>query len=125
MSYSEKLQDPRWQKKRLEVFQRDSFCCSNCGNDKLQIEVHHLDYELGHEPWEYPVEFLKTLCRHCHEQERSFREKQERELLTAFKMAGFHVTTLTKLKTLLYFKSFSTYLEKLIIKTDNPNGEKI
>jgi len=24
-AYSEKLKDPRWQKKRLEVFQRDGF----------------------------------------------------------------------------------------------------
>ena len=29
--YFEKLKDPRWQKKRLEVFEYYDFKCSNCG----------------------------------------------------------------------------------------------
>jgi hypothetical protein len=34
MKYAEKLKDPRWQKKRLEVFQRDDFIVSLPGGAK-------------------------------------------------------------------------------------------
>lgn len=29
--YAKKLMDPRWQKKRLEIFKRDGWKCQNCG----------------------------------------------------------------------------------------------
>ena len=32
MGYSEKLKDPRWQKKRLEILERDNFRCQYCGD---------------------------------------------------------------------------------------------
>lgn len=41
MTYSQKLRDPRWQKKRLEILERDSFTCQHChdhsedGEDQL------------------------------------------------------------------------------------------
>jgi len=121
MGYSEKLTDPRWQAKRLRVMERDKFACTNCHNDREQLEVHHLDYEPGHQPWEYPIEFLTTLCHRCHEKEQ-FRQREEHGLLTAFKMAGFHVTELTKLKTLLYFPQFSSWLKNEVNNTKKPNG---
>ena len=31
MKYSEKLRDPRWQKARLKVLERDNWTCVNCG----------------------------------------------------------------------------------------------
>lgn len=120
-TYAEKLKDPRWQKLRLLVFQRDMFKCTNCGDGKRSLQVHHIDYEPGYEPWEYPIEFLKTLCEKCHADEK-FRKREEKGLLLALRMAGFHVTTLTKMKTLLYFKQFSEWLESEIIKTQKPNG---
>lgn len=65
MNYSEKLKDPRWQKKRLEVMQRDNFTCVKCGEDKIQLQIHHLKYE--NEPWDVHFDFLQTLCKYCHE----------------------------------------------------------
>ena len=73
--YWQKLQDPRWQKKRLEVFQRDGFKCSDCGNKELQLEVHHEYYISGREPWEYPLSAFKTLCHPCHDQLKSGKEE--------------------------------------------------
>ena len=63
-SYSEKLRDPRWQKKRLEVMARDGFRCLLCGDDKSTLNVNHLKYT--GEPWDAPLEHLETLCEKCH-----------------------------------------------------------
>jgi hypothetical protein len=68
-AYLEKLKDPRWQKLRLEVFQRDVFCCRQCGSESNTLCVHHRRYLKGNEPWEYPLELLITLCEECHVQE--------------------------------------------------------
>lgn len=68
-TYSEKLRDPRWQKKRLEILSRDEFTCRNCGDTETTLHVHHKYYERNLEPWEYPEEALITLCEICHESE--------------------------------------------------------
>ena len=65
--YSEKLKDPRWQRKRLEVFQHAEFQCQLCGEDKKTLHVHHSKYD-GREPWEYPLSMLICLCEDCHNQ---------------------------------------------------------
>lgn len=65
-SYSEKLRDPRWQKRRLEIFERDNFSCTACGSSDKTLHVHHLYYCKGREPWEYPNFCLNTRCEDCH-----------------------------------------------------------
>lgn len=67
-SYSEKLKDPRWQKKRLFILERDEWVCQCCYNDEITLHVHHMKY-MGENPWECDDKFLITLCEHCHEQE--------------------------------------------------------
>jgi hypothetical protein len=64
--YSEKLQDPRWQKKRLEILQRDNFTCLGCEATDKTLHVHHTVYVKGVEPWDYD-QSLMTLCSDCHE----------------------------------------------------------
>lgn len=64
MTYAEKLKDPRWQKKRLQILNRDEFKCTLCGDEKTTLHVHHLKY--SKEPWEIEDKFLKTLCQDCH-----------------------------------------------------------
>jgi len=66
MTYAEKLKDPRWQKKRLEVLNRDKFTCKVCLDDKSTLHTHHLKYLRGKNPWEYPKKDLVTLCFYCH-----------------------------------------------------------
>jgi len=63
-TYSEKLKDPRWQKKRLKIFERDGFKCPYCNDETTTLHVHHEKYE--GEPWEIDDEFLKTACEVCH-----------------------------------------------------------
>lgn len=66
-TYSEKLKDPRWQKKRLEIMQRDEWKCQGCLNDERMLNVHHLKYISGLEPWEYEDKYYMTLCDNCHQ----------------------------------------------------------
>lgn len=64
MDYSEKLKNPKWQKKRLKIFERDGWECLSCGDKESTLCVHHLKY--GKEPWEVDDQFLETLCEDCH-----------------------------------------------------------
>ena len=65
MTYQEKLKDPRWQKKRLEILQRDGFACTYCGDTRSTLHVHHVDY-VGENPWDAPEDCLISLCEDCH-----------------------------------------------------------
>mgnify|MGYP003326071594 CR=1 FL=1 len=68
MNYSEKLQDVRWQKRRLGLLNSADWKCENCGSDDNRgLDVHHSYYEKNREPWEYPDDSLRVLCRDCHE----------------------------------------------------------
>lgn len=66
--YLELLKDPRWQRRRLEILERDGWKCTSCGDDKKTLHVHHKFYD-GRKPWEYEPEALATLCVDCHAKE--------------------------------------------------------
>jgi hypothetical protein len=65
-TYFEKLKDPRWQRKRLEIMQRDDFKCLSCDDSTQTLNVHHAYYVTGRNPWDYPSWSLSTLCQDCH-----------------------------------------------------------
>lgn len=64
--YTDKLKDPRWQKKRLEIMQRDGFRCFICESGSETLNVHHKLYLQGREYWEYTDDQLVTLCEKDH-----------------------------------------------------------
>lgn len=64
--YSELLRDPRWQKKRLLIMERDGWKCVVCGNEKTTLNVHHKSYAKNGNPWDVPDDELLTLCEDCH-----------------------------------------------------------
>lgn len=66
-TYSEKLRDPRWQKKRLEVLERAGWKCQRCGTNESELHVHHKMYVKDREPWEYEDENFVVVCDKCHE----------------------------------------------------------
>tara|TARA_R110000868_G_scaffold6290_1_gene35899 strand:+ start:151 stop:774 length:624 start_codon:yes stop_codon:yes gene_type:complete len=72
-TYSEKLKDPRWQKKRLETLNRDKFTCMLCGDKETELHINHKKYTK--EPWDAPSNDLETLCKHCHIIHHSTKEK--------------------------------------------------
>ena len=58
---------PQWQRRRLEIMQRDHFTCRRCGDDQNTLNVHHRRYRVDRRIWEYDDDDLVTLCRRCHE----------------------------------------------------------
>ncbi len=70
-TYSQKLSDARWEKRRQQILVRDRFRCINC-NSSENLQVHHRQYHYLLEekryadPWEYSDELLITLCETCH-----------------------------------------------------------
>lgn len=88
MNYSDKLKDPRWQKKRLEILNRDGFRCLACGDTKNTLHVHHCYYVSKREPWEYPNESLLTFCAKCHKDVDEDRESEAHALSMAFEMSA-------------------------------------
>jgi len=64
--YQKLLTHPKWQRKRLEIMQRDDFRCTKCKDEETTLHVHHIEYHNGLKPWEYEDKDLATLCEHCH-----------------------------------------------------------
>lgn len=109
MSYSEQLKDPRWQRKRLEILQRDGFACRNCGDKEKELHVHHIVYIKGMAPWEYDQSLL-TLCTDCHME----RQRAQNELLLCTQK--FNVAQLYALA------SFIASFFDLKMNSDNETG---
>lgn len=107
-AYSKKLLDPRWQKKRLEVMNRDNFSCVYCGDNESTLNIHHESYKTN--PWESPLDDLKTLCIDCHgliEHYKSIKEDHK-----IYKIIKIH-------------KDHKDYFISFIVKTTLPStGEK-
>jgi hypothetical protein len=83
--YSELLKDPRWQKKRLEILQRDNWTCQICYDTESMLVVHHRKYLDNTLPWDYPNNILVTLCESCHQCETNGRPLMEEYLLDSLK----------------------------------------
>lgn len=66
-AYADKLLDPRWQKKRILILQRDNFTCQQCYSTENTLMVHHLYYGKNLDPWEAEDDWLITLCKECHD----------------------------------------------------------
>jgi len=91
-NYSEKLKSPKWQKKRLEILQRDNFTCQICTDSETELHVHHKKYT--GEPFEAPAEDLITLCKCCHKAE-TFANKNTMTVISAFKKGGDYFAKLS------------------------------
>ncbi len=101
-SYIEKLKDPRWQRRRLDILNRDDFTCQKCFDKETTLHVHHRWYKSGKEPWEYPDDILVTLCEKCHEEEEWAKDDQ-RLIRNAFLICGYYNTDLDQLATNLIY----------------------
>ncbi|MEI7672700.1 MAG: HNH endonuclease [Deltaproteobacteria bacterium] len=87
--YSDKPRDPRWQKNRLEILERDEWMCRRCHDKENTLHVHHMKYIPGNNPWEYDKDTLITLCANCHESETTERPSLESYLLDMIKVNLF------------------------------------
>lgn len=88
--YSAKLLDPRWQKKRLKVLERDEFTCQICGATDKTLHVHHSHYRTDADgPWDYADASLVTVCNDCHEGEHENFSDIQKSLFEVVCNAGF------------------------------------
>lgn len=71
MDYKEQIKSPKWQKRRLEIMEKDNFTCQLCGDTETMLNVHHLSYHRDRNIWEYEDWELMTLCENCHKDEHS------------------------------------------------------
>lgn len=61
--------DDRWSVFRRELIELDGAECVRCHRTRAEgavLQVHHVKYLAGKEPWEYPFELCETLCKRCH-----------------------------------------------------------
>jgi ribosomal protein L31 len=65
MNYKEQLLTIEWKKRRLQIIKRDNEQCTKC-KSKNDLQVHHKIYINGFMAWEYPHQYLITLCKNCH-----------------------------------------------------------
>lgn len=83
--YFEKLKDPRWQKKRLQILERDKWTCQKCFDNGSTLNVHHKHYLKNKAPWDYPDELLVTLCDDCHDTEKANTKNTQESILYALR----------------------------------------
>lgn len=141
-TYAEKLQDPRWQRKRLEVMSRDNFTCRHCKTTESSLNIHHIAYNHG-DPWDIKNELLITLCQPCHEKEGERIKTSFASLINILKSRGCmsdHVDAIASAFSelpdeffekytvdfgLMYFFSNRTLLESILKKYEDSMTERI
>lgn len=63
ITYEDYLGSDHWKGKKSERLKLSNYCCDVCGDDEIQLQVHHKHYEtLGHED----MDDLASLCPYCH-----------------------------------------------------------
>lgn len=88
-TYSEKLLNPLWQKKRLSILDRDNWTCVLCNDNRSTLHVHHTKYKGN--PWEIECSLLKTLCWHCHDATHAL---PQHEIIAIKKSVSFNMKCL-------------------------------
>lgn len=99
--YAKMLLDPRWQRKRLEILERDGWACTICGDKEKTLHVHHMHYLYGAAPWEYENGYLSTLCEDCHEEEGACKKNEIETLRCAMAQARMHSSEIADLVQLV------------------------
>jgi hypothetical protein len=116
-TYSEKLRHPLWQKKRLQILQRDEFACRECGDANTELHIHHLKYKKSRNPWDYENEDLLTLCKNCHFIIEHIKKIHNADLYIIIRNNNFFVSACCSAKNLQHdFFDFYKIDEKSNIK---------
>lgn len=118
--YADKLADPRWQRRRLEIYQRDHFTCQFCTDSRTTLAVHHLSYR--NNPWDVPLDQLKTVCIHCH---AVIHRLEKHEILEIFKRHAengkcWEVVVFTTTDLVFLYLFFTTDKVEIITVLANP-----
>jgi len=110
-TYSEKLKDPRWQKKRLEIMDRDKFECQYCADTKTTLEIHHIKYIFNIDVWDYDNNLLITLCSDCHKRITNLKKNIKENIDLSFT----HIDVLSELNNLILTTIYFNPYELLLV----------
>ncbi len=70
VSYKEKLRDVRWKRRRDDLLRQRNYTCCECAQPlttgTMDLQVHHVVYISGLDPWDYPDELLLVVCPSHH-----------------------------------------------------------
>lgn len=83
LTYTEQLKHPNWQRKRLEMLERDGWKCVACESTEKTLHVHHKTYIKGRMAWDYESTNFESLCEDCHEAAHSHKARMD-EVLAQF-----------------------------------------
>lgn len=134
-TYSEKLKNANWQKKRLDILNRDNWTCLSCGRDGLKeglsMHVHHIKYLPNLEPWEYENNYLATYCELCHNTEHWIGEQVNEILIELIRSHKIFIKPVTQINTLIekwpeFHKRLKEFLDDSMmayLKTLKPAGD--
>lgn len=116
-TYREALLDPRWQKMRLKVYERDGFQCRICGSLDKTLHAHHAYYAKSSEgPWDYDESAIITLCSSCHKKEGEELACARESLFASLCQVGFQTASdLNQLSEALCSKWPLTEYEKRLL----------
>jgi|SRR6185312_11842192 len=114
MTWKEQLLTREWNNKRTEILLRDNFKCQHpgCGKQFEGIEVHHIEYCGDWKAWEYPNDWLTSLCGQHHNAHHKNLELAERLLLRTLKTRGFLMSDLLALSA--YFETEDQFTQSLL-----------
>jgi hypothetical protein len=118
MDYKEQLKHPKWQKKRLEILERDNFTCQLCKDTETTLHIHHKEYFKHKLAWEYEDEYLITMCSHCHNIIESYKKIINKNF-------NFYEVRCIKFKSDGFFKMFVYINEVMSILVYDPNHIKV
>lgn len=110
--YAQKLRDPRWQKRRLEILEAAQWKCEDCENDGSELQIHHCCYIKGREPWEYTRNSLMALCDRCHQERQQVEAEAKSAFSVLLRFSPFHVV-----------RMWSSILENCVIKDVRYNSD--
>ena len=85
MTYSEKLRHPNWQKKRLQILERDGWKCLACGSSNKNLQAVHIVFNKGCLPWEYADHCYQSLCDDCYKLRQELADKASNALRLALR----------------------------------------
>lgn len=78
-TFRDKFHDPRWLAKREEVLERAGGECEYCRTTE-DLQVHVSYWEQGVEPWAYPLEAYRCLCRSHREMRTAIERDIKKEM---------------------------------------------
>lgn len=103
MDYKEQMKSPKWQKRRLEIMNRDNFTCQMCGDTENELHVHHIKYLEDMNYWDYPDNLLITLCSRCHGREHLHKDETIFSLIEDLNNIGSTYTEICFILAYAYF----------------------